>query len=71
VVEPRPWDADRFVPVGQSRRLADALRTAGVQVEFTEIPGGDHMWMGVPQPGNVFDDAVGFARRVTADNTTL
>ena len=64
-------DADRFVPVGQSRRLADALRAAGVEVEFTEVPDGDHMWMGVPQPVEIFDAAVGFARRVTADNTTL
>ena len=59
-------DADRFVPVGQSRQLADALREAGVQVEFTEVPGGDHMWMGVPDTEAIFDAAVDFVRRVTA-----
>jgi acetyl esterase/lipase len=55
-------------------RLADALRAAGGKVEFTEVSGGDHMWMGVPQPEGIFDAAVGFARQVTAppaDNTAL
>ena len=59
-------DADRFVPVAQSRQLADALRDAGVEVEFTEVPGGDHMWMGVPDVEAIFDAAVDFVRRVTA-----
>jgi acetyl esterase/lipase len=59
-------DADRFVPVGQSRQLAAALRGAGVTVEFTEVPGADHLWMNAPDPEGIFDAAVDFARRVTA-----
>jgi acetyl esterase/lipase len=59
-------DADRFVPAAQSRQLAAALRDAGVAVEFTEVPGADHLWMGAPAPGALFDAAVDFARRVTA-----
>jgi acetyl esterase/lipase len=58
-------DADRFVPVAQSRQPASALRAAGVAVEFTEVPGADHLWMGAPAPGALFDAAVDFARRVT------
>jgi acetyl esterase/lipase len=58
-------DADRFVPVGQSRQLADALRAVGVEVELTEVPGGDHMWMNVPRGEEIFADAVDFVRRVT------
>jgi acetyl esterase/lipase len=59
-------DADRFVPCAQSRQLAAALRDAGVPVEFTEVPGADHLWMNAPHPEAIFDAAVGFARRVTA-----
>ena len=59
-------DADRFVPVGQSRQLTAALRDAGIEVEFTEVPGADHLWMNAPDPEAIFDAAVAFARRVTA-----
>jgi predicted peptidase len=34
--------ADRNVPVKQSREMADAIKKAGGEVKFTEIPGGDH-----------------------------
>ena len=57
--------ADRFVPPGQSRQLANALSAAGVEVEFSEVPGADHLWMGATDPAAIFDAAVGFARRVT------
>jgi acetyl esterase/lipase len=59
-------DADRFIAAAQSRQLADALRAAGVAVEFTEVPGADHLWMNAPDPEAIFDSAVDFARRVTA-----
>jgi acetyl esterase/lipase len=59
-------DADRFIPVAQSRQLAHALREAGGKVEFTEVPGADHMWMGVPDTEAIFDAAVDFVRRATA-----
>jgi acetyl esterase/lipase len=58
-------DADRFVPAAQSRQLASALREAGVAVEFTEVPGADHLWMNAPDPEALFESAVDFARRVT------
>ncbi len=59
-------DADRFVPAAQSRQLAEALRGAGVSVEFTEVAGADHLWMNAPAPESIFDAAVRFAQRVTA-----
>lgn len=59
-------DADRFVPAAQSRQLAETLRRAGVPVEYTEVPGADHLWMNAPDPEAIFDAAVDFARRVTA-----
>lgn len=59
-------DADRFVPAAQSRQLAEALRAAGVTVEFTEVPGADHLWMNAPDPEGIFDAAVDFAHRVAA-----
>ena len=58
-------DADRFVPAAQSRQLTAALRDAGVAVEFTEVRGADHLWMGTPDPETIFDAAVDFARRAT------
>ena len=63
-------DADRFVPAAQSRQLAERLRGAGVPVEFTEVPGADHLWMNAPDPEAIFDAAVGFVRRVTARPTS-
>jgi acetyl esterase/lipase len=59
-------DVDRFVPVAQSRQLADSLRGAGVAVEFTEVPGADHLWMNAPDPEAIFGSAMDFSRRVTA-----
>jgi predicted peptidase len=35
-------DADRTVPVSQSRQLAAALQAAGANVRYRENPGGDH-----------------------------
>src|SRR5262249_34713988 len=35
---------DTVVPIGQSRRMADALRAAGKPVELVELPGEDH-WL--------------------------
>ena len=58
--------ADRFIPAAQSTQLADALRSAGVEVEYTLVPGTDHLWMGAPDPEGLFSAAVAFARRVTA-----
>jgi acetyl esterase/lipase len=59
-------DTDRFVPSAQSRQLAERLRGAGVPVEFTEVPGADHLWMNAPDTEAIFDAAVDFVRRVTA-----
>ena len=59
-------DVDRFVPVAQSRQLADRLRGAGVAVEFTEVPGADHLWMNASDPEEIFGSAMDFSRRVTA-----
>jgi dipeptidyl aminopeptidase/acylaminoacyl peptidase len=52
------------VPIGQSRQLTEALRGAGVAVEFTEVPDADHLWMNAPDPEAIFDAAMDFAQRV-------
>jgi acetyl esterase/lipase len=58
--------ADRFVPVGQSRQLAEALRAAGVAVELELVDGADHMWRGAADPDAILTAAVAFTRRVLA-----
>ena len=35
-------DADRVVPVDESRKMAAALKTRGADVQYTEFPGVDH-----------------------------
>ena len=35
-------EADELVPVVESQRMADALRAAGAQVHYTELPGTNH-----------------------------
>ncbi len=35
-------DADKSVPVGESRKMAAALKTIGANVQYTEFPGVDH-----------------------------
>jgi len=55
---------DRFVPVGQSHELADALRDAGVPVELTIVDGADHMWRDATDPEAILAAAVDFSRRL-------
>ncbi|WES63300.1 alpha/beta hydrolase [Microbacter sp. GSS18] len=57
---------DVHVPIEQSELLAASLEHAGVDVEFRRVPGGRHFWQGVADTGPLFDDALAFARRVTA-----
>ncbi len=59
-------DADAFVPFAQSAEFADALRSQGVPVELTAVPGANHMWNGVADTGPLLDAALDFARKVTA-----
>jgi acetyl esterase/lipase len=35
-------EADSLVPVDESRSMAEALRAAGADVRYTELPGTDH-----------------------------
>ena len=52
-------DADTWVPVDQSLRLADALRAAGGSVELEVVPGADHFFEGAdPEP--IFERALAF-----------
>ncbi|MCX7520764.1 alpha/beta hydrolase [Microbacterium sp. STN6] len=39
-------DADRLVPVEQSRQLHDRLRQAGASAALHIVPGADHVWIG-------------------------
>lgn len=62
-------DADEHVPFAQSEVLASALVAAGADVEFVPVPGGKHFWQGVDDVGPLFDRAIAFAARITADAT--
>jgi acetyl esterase/lipase len=59
--------ADEHVPFAQSEALAAALRSAGADVEFRPVTGGKHFWQGLDDTTVVFDPAIDFVRRVTAD----
>lgn len=57
-------DADTWVPVDQSLRLADALRAAGGSVELEVVPGADHFFEGAdPEP--IFERALAFLHRAS------
>ncbi|MDL4813648.1 alpha/beta hydrolase [Actinomadura opuntiae] len=58
--------ADRAVPMAQSERMAEALRAAGVPVEFRRVEGAGHIWRDAPDVGAVFRDSLEFARGVRA-----
>jgi acetyl esterase/lipase len=58
-------DADAFVPQAQSIGFADARRAAGVPVDFSSVPGANHMWNGVADTAPLLDAALDFARKVT------
>jgi acetyl esterase/lipase len=52
-------DADTWVPVDQSIRLAAALERAGVPVDLEVVPGADHFFEGAdPEP--IFERAMAF-----------
>jgi acetyl esterase/lipase len=51
---------DRLVPAGQSVVLADALRAAGVEVDFQLVDGADHVFGGHPDPARFIDEAIEF-----------
>ena len=59
--------ADEHVPFAQSEALAEALRAVGADVEFHPVPGGRHFWQGLDDTAPVFDRAIDFVGRVTAD----
>jgi acetyl esterase/lipase len=62
-------EQDTWVPHDQSVRLADALRAAGVPVEFESIPGADHFFGGATdaEVEAIFGRAVDFLVRLDAD----
>ena len=57
--------ADTLVPYAQSVEFADALRSAGGDVELIAVQGSDHFWTGAPDLAAIFDASLAFARRVT------
>ena len=59
--------ADEHVPFAQSEALAEALRGVGADVEFHPVAGGRHFWQGLDDTAPVFDRAIDFVGRVTAD----
>lgn len=59
--------ADEHVPCAQSDALAAALRTAGADVELFLIDGARHFWQGLDDTRALFDSALDFAHRVSAN----
>lgn len=54
---------DQQVPVDQSRRLVTALQDANATVEYLEVPGADHVWVGAPSVPEVVDRSLDFLNR--------
>jgi predicted esterase len=48
-------DSDPTVPVANSRAMVEALKKAGAEVKYTEVPGGNHVNVAVPAFGPIFD----------------
>ena len=59
-------EEDTWVPHDQSVRLADALRAAGVSVEFESVPGADHFFGGASdaEVGEIFGRVLDFLARL-------
>lgn len=63
-------DGDTWVPVEQSVRLAEALRTAGAAVELEVVPGADHFFGGAPDVEGLFTRALAFLLQLDAAHVT-
>jgi len=48
-------DADPTVPVANSRTMVEAMKKAGADVTYQEIPGGNHVNIAVPAFAPIFD----------------
>jgi predicted esterase len=48
-------DADKTVPVTQSRAMVEAAKKLGIKVEYVEVPGGSHSAIVVPNLAPMFD----------------
>jgi len=48
-------DADPTVSVEESRRMVKAARDLGVEIQYVEVPGGDHSSVVVPHFKPIFD----------------
>jgi predicted esterase len=48
-------DDDPTVPVANSRAMVAALKQAGAEVKYTEVPGGNHTSVAVPAFAPIFD----------------
>jgi len=56
----RTYPGFRIVPVEQSRKLVDRLRTAGADVDYLEVPGADHVWRGAASVPDIVDRSLDF-----------
>ncbi len=48
-------DADPTVPVANSRSMVEAMKKAGAEVTYQEVPGGNHVSIAVPAFAPIFD----------------
>ena len=53
------------MPFAQSVELAAALRSAGVEVQFTAVEGANHMWRDVDDAAALVGPALEFALKKT------
>jgi dipeptidyl aminopeptidase/acylaminoacyl peptidase len=49
-------DADKVVPLSQSKKLVEAITRAGGSAELIVKPGGGHPWMTISQEVKVMAD---------------
>jgi dipeptidyl aminopeptidase/acylaminoacyl peptidase len=55
---------DHVVPVEQSRELVDRLRAAGGPVDYLEVAGADHVWLGAPSVAAIVSAGLDFLEKV-------
>ncbi|MEW9550534.1 alpha/beta hydrolase fold domain-containing protein [Nonomuraea sp. NPDC050783] len=60
--------ADTRVPAAQGRRLAEALRAAGVRADLRPVEGADHLWAGIADEAveECFTTSLAFVQEVVA-----
>ena len=62
---------DQTVPVEQSRLLFGKLRAVGATVDYLEVPGAGHVWVGAASVADVISKSLEFLNKALAQRPTL